>query len=122
MLGFKRDVTATAALYSNGVFQDRRSFLSLPDTQGVTHVRLEGADRTRNRFALIEKAKGKCAVCRQWIGLTGELHHPGRCDCISRKCPVRVEWRCSQDSGRPCHKHFSPGFRRVASEQREAEA
>lgn len=119
---YKRDDTATDALYANKVFADRRSYLSLPDTRGVVHTVLEGQDRSRQRHKLYEISKGKCAVCRRVSpenedGLSrapaGEMHHPGHCDCLSRKCPDRLEWRCSQFVS-DCHRHRQAAFRRHA--------
>jgi len=117
--GFKRDVTATKALFANGFFVDRGSFLSLPDSSGMVHVRMEGMDRAKNRELAIRLARGKCSICgKAWPDNLLELHHPGKCDCTNKKCPNRVEIRCSQFVGH-CHKHFSPNFKRKAQAARD---
>jgi hypothetical protein len=113
--GFRRDYGATGAAYRNGLLEDRRSFITLPDLSGRTHVRLEGMDRSRQRTRCFMKSKGKCAVCRRPITLdTFEMHHPGTCDCIDPGCPTHVEARCSQFDGE-CHRHHTKDFRRKAA-------
>jgi len=126
--GLRIDHTATEALRLNGLFEDRGSFISLPDLSRVTHVHLEGKDRSAQRHRLYVKSKGKCAICRRWspeneemqhrmLGpAPGEMHHPGNCDCLSKKCPNRVEWRCSQWQSN-CHVHRKTGFKRHATQE-----
>jgi hypothetical protein len=113
-LFYKKDVTATNVAYYNGLLADRRSCITLPDSTGRAHVRLEGLDRSLQRTRCFAKAKGHCEVCGKPLNIeTFEMHHPAHCDCIDRKCPTRVEARCSQWDG-DCHRHHSEGFKRKA--------
>ena len=114
--GARKDDAVTALLYKNGILQDRRSFVSLPNlTNGSIHLYLEGADRSDMRKRVYIRDKGKCRLrispdCRYKVTLSFEeceMHHiqgglVGRCDCKENLAIV-----CDN-----CHrmKHVRPKF------------
>jgi hypothetical protein len=119
--GARKDKSVTALLFRNGIFADKRSFVS--SNYNEPHLFLFGADKSAQRVRVFIHHRNKCCVCRAEIWGTddapnqmrGDWHHPKNCDCIP--CS---EIRCSTLTGRDCHAHRTLGFRRSAKEQRKA--
>lgn len=107
--GAKKDTTVTKALVANGIFWDKRSFISLGTEP---HLYLKGDDIKLMRQRVWARAKRKCANCKREIiyqdfDADWEMDHKqggtvGRCDCLHN-----LQVLC-----RPCHraKHVQVKF------------
>lgn len=108
----KTDHNVTRNLREGGFFEHADSYV---DTDG--HLHLEGPDKSKIRPRIFKRYKNRCCVCGTPLSETapkfhpraGAYHHPGNppCDCVG--CG---ELRCDQTTGRPCHDHSAPGFKR----------
>ena len=115
--GFRIDRVVTEAAYRNGIFMDRGSFFSLPDSRERVHVHLEGQDRSVQRLRCWMKSKGRCAVCGLSIDRERfEMHHPGTCDCIDPRMPNARRSKVLS-VGRRLSQHRRAGFKRTADVQ-----
>jgi hypothetical protein len=117
--GAKRDVPLTERLRKAGFFKEKESFVGQDG-----HLYLVGWDKSRVRPLVFLKFKDRCIVCGATLHpdappfhkQCGAWHHTKRCDCVD--CG---ELRCDATTGRRCHWHRTPGFKRVAEEKRKAE-
>jgi len=108
----KKDITVTNNLREAGLLLDADSFVRLDG-----HLCFEGKDKSRLRTLVFKKHRSRCAVCGRALleaaepfqADCGAWHHPKTCDCVG--CS---ELRCDTTTGRKCHAHRTPGFKRVA--------
>lgn len=112
------DRTTTANLRAAKLILDKRSFIGKDG-----HLYFFGEDKARLRPIIFRLHKNRCSACRallnedsMWSSDTGNWHHPKKCDCPTKECS---ELRCAEITGRPCHAHRTPGFRRVAQNVQE---
>ena len=116
MRGARKDVSVSKLLYKNGIFLDRRSFVSLNANE--PHLFLFGDDIKMQRERVWARSKGKCGICKKKIeiapyegqfdfGKDWEMDHiqgglVGRCDCLHNLRATHPE----------CHraKHVRPRF------------
>lgn len=86
MRGFKVDQCATALLFKNGLFMDRRSKL-VYDLEMAPHLLLKGADMSRQRERVFRRDGYRCKIKGANCSKSAyELDHKqgglsGRCDC-----------------------------------------
>ena len=77
--GARKDVAVSKLLYENGIFLDRRSFVSLNANE--PHLFLKGDDMIVQRQRVWQRDKGFCRSCkrkgvRKYLSpLESELHH-----------------------------------------------
>lgn len=115
-LGASRDLAVTKLLRTNGFFRDPRSYVSLPRKLDATvHLHLEGVDKSDQRNRIWVRFRGKCIICahpldqnaEKWTPNAGAWHHHETCDCLQHG-----DLRCDETTGRTCHAHSQPGFKR----------
>lgn len=101
MRGARKDVSVTKVLVANGIFWDKRSFVSLPRLDGSIHVYLKGDDIKLARQRVWQRSKQKCAICKRPISFDQsdadwEMDHikggnVERCDCLENLQAVHRE-------------------------------
>lgn len=107
--GAKKDTAVTKLLFRNGLFLDRRSFVSLHGNE--PHLFLKGEDVSAQRLRVWYRSKNRCAICKKEFVFEyydeWEMDHKqgglvGRCDCLHNLRIVCPE----------CHrkKHIHPQF------------
>ena len=96
--GARKDTAVTKLLFKNGLFLDRRSFVSLNANE--PHLYLKGDDMSAQRIRVLRRDKTVCQKCRkQLTSGDGEAHHKihrgkGGFDDLAN-----LEWIC-----RECHR------------------
>lgn len=101
--GAKIDIQETRKRYVSGIFQDKRSFISIDG-----HRYLKGVDVSERRAKVFERSGFKCKSCGAPVTAeSGELDHKKgglmrRCDCFHN-----LQVLC-----KPCHraKHVHTRF------------
>jgi len=59
----KEDRPVTRMMLREGYFQDKRSFVGLPESDGESHVFLRGPDWDRQKREVWKRDKGVCQLC-----------------------------------------------------------
>jgi hypothetical protein len=70
--GAKKDITVSKLLYENGLFLDKRSFISLG---AEPHLYLKGPDMQAQHDRVMKRDKHRCQICERsyWSDFGGSL-------------------------------------------------